>query len=235
MNDSFRFKQFAVFHDRCAMKVGTDGVLLGAWADCSNAETILDIGSGSGLIALMLAQRSPARIDAIDIDEDACQQAKINFENAPFRDRLSVYFSSLQDFFPSKKYDLVVSNPPYFSRSLQSPDKNRTLARHNQTLPFDELITNSCRLLSSDGKLALILPFDAFDSINPLALEQNLFLCRKEKISPVWNHPPKRILLEYSVKQYPLIETEIHLEDSNHARSEDYQNLTKDFYLDGAR
>jgi tRNA1Val (adenine37-N6)-methyltransferase len=227
----FRFKQFTVRHDCCAMKVGTDGVLLGAWVDCSRVETVLDVGTGSGLIALMLAQRSPAIIDAVDIDKDACRQAQINFENSPFRERLNIYRSSFPDFSPKMKYDLIVSNPPYFSRSLLSPDKGRTQARHNDTLPFEDLMGKSASLLSPDGKLSLILPFDAFDRIHALAEENGLFLNRKTLVSPLQDRAPKRILLEYSRHDCSLIENRLSIEKSHHVYSEEYIALTKDFYL----
>jgi tRNA1Val (adenine37-N6)-methyltransferase len=122
------------------MKVGVDGVLLGAWADCRNIQFALDVGTGSGLIALMLAQRSDASIHAIDIDENAYQQAEINFNNSPFYNRLSIEQISFQDFSSSVRYDLIVSNPPYFTHSMKSPDKNRNLARHNDHLPLEVLI-----------------------------------------------------------------------------------------------
>jgi tRNA1Val (adenine37-N6)-methyltransferase len=139
-NPFFHFKQFTIYHNLCAMKVGVDGVLLGAWADCRNAGYILDAGTGSGLIALMLAQRSNAIIHAIDIDENSCNQAEINFTNSPFHDRLSVEHISFQNYFPPVRYDLIVSNPPYFANSLKSPDKNRNLARHDEFLPIEVLI-----------------------------------------------------------------------------------------------
>ncbi|MDR1436988.1 MAG: methyltransferase [Candidatus Symbiothrix sp.] len=213
------------------MKVGTDGVLLGAWANCSDVRTILDTGTGSGLIALMLAQRCPAKIDAIDLDKDACRQAQINFGNSPFSDRLLVHFSSLQNFSPERKYDLIVSNPPYFSNSLPSPDKGRTQARHNNTLPFDDLIKKSLTLLSPQGKLALILPYGDFGRIHVLAKENGLFLYRKTTVIPVQNRPPKRILLEYSRACSSPEENELIIEKSPSVYSEAYINLTKDFYL----
>ena len=230
-NPFFRFKQFTVFHDLCAMKVGTDGVLLGAWADCLNAQTILDIGTGSGLIALMLAQRSKSVITAIDIEESAYIQAGINFKKSPFNDRLNIYHASIQQFSTSTKYDLIVSNPPYFSNSLQSPDASRTHARHNDSLSLDDLIKHSQSLLSPKGKLALILPFDIFEQVNDRALEHSLFLCRKTQVCPTPSQAPKRILLEYSMEKQPIVENELFIEKSRHVYSEEYRNLTSKFYL----
>jgi tRNA1Val (adenine37-N6)-methyltransferase len=228
---SFRFKQFTVQDDLCAMKVGTDGVLLGAWAACSNIETILDIGTGSGLIALMLAQRCPAKIDALDIDGNACKQAQINFENSPFGERLHVYRSSLQDFSPGKKYDLIVSNPPYFTDFLPSPDKGRTQARHNDTLPFVDLLKISRSFLSPKGKLALILPFDGFDFVNKRAWENGLSLFRRTLVSPKRGQAWKRILLEYSTQNRIFAEDELFIEQSPQVYSNAYISLTRDFYL----
>ena len=230
-NPYFRFKQFTVFHDLCAMKVGTDGVLLGAWADCSSAQTILDIGTGSGLIALMLAQRSNATITAIDIDESAYIQAGVNFKESPFNDRLNVYHSSIQQFSAPTKYDLIVSNPPYFSNSLQSPDASRTHARHTDSLPLSDLIKYSQLLLSPKGKLSLILPADVFEQVNSQALENSLFLCRKTLVRPTPSQAPKRVLLEYSQVQQTLIEDELFIEKSRHVYSEEYRKLTSEFYL----
>jgi len=142
-NPYFRFKQFTVFHDKCAMKVGTDGVLLGAWTDLKDTQKILDVGTGTGLIALMLAQRNPAAlIDAIDIDPLALEQAEANSRNSPFSDRIAVKESSFQAFarLTGKQFDLIVSNPPYFSDSLMPPDRQRAQTRHSVTLTLDDLL-----------------------------------------------------------------------------------------------
>jgi tRNA1Val (adenine37-N6)-methyltransferase len=229
---AFRFKQFSVQHDLCAMKVGTDGVLLGAWTDVSEARTILDVGSGSGLIALMLAQRSRASIDAIDVDWNACRQAEINFANAPFSHLMRIIHSNLKDYFPDLKYDLIVSNPPYFVNSLKSPDAGRSIARHTDDLNFEDLIAHSSRLLSEKGKLSLILPADTCDTIQTLAKKHSLFLTRKTLIRPTADRPPKRILLEFSAENCPLKNvTELFIEQSRHVYSAEYIALTGDFYL----
>jgi len=230
-NPYFRFKRFTVYHDLCAMKVGVDGVLLGAWADCRNIKYVLDVGTGSGLIALMLAQRSKAFIHAIDIDENACKQATINFNNSPFNDRLSIERSDYQNFSSSVRYDLIVSNPPYFSDSLKSPDKNRNLARHNEHLPLEVLIEKSASLLSPQGKAAFIIPFDRVATANSLAIENHLFLCRKTLVSSLQNHPPKRVLLEYSFIDQSPTETGFYIGKTKQDYSEAYRALTKDFYL----
>ena len=213
------------------MKVGVDGVLLGAWADCRNIRHALDIGTGSGLIALMLAQRSEARIHAIDINENACKQAEINFNNSPFRDRLSIESVAFQDFSSAGRYDLIVSNPPYFACSLKSPDKNRSLARHNDHLPLKVLINKSASLLSPQGKAAFIIPFDQWENVHSLAVENKLFLCRKTLVSSLQNRPPKRVLLEYSFINGSLTEDSFYIGETKETYSNEYCTLTENFYL----
>jgi len=230
-NPYFRFKQFTVYHDLCAMKVGVDGVLLGAWADCRNIRYALDVGTGSGLIALMLAQRSEAFIHAVDIDENAYKQAKINFINSPFRNRLSVELGDFQDFSSSVRYDLIISNPPYFAHSLKSPDTNRSLARHNEFLPLDVLLKKTASLLSPQGKAAFILPFDRLENAQASAVENQLFLCRKTLVSSLQNHPPKRVLLEYSLIDQGTTEDGFYIGKTKQTYSDEYRALTKDFYL----
>ena len=204
---SFRFKRFFVEDNRCAMKVGTDGVLLGCWAPTSHLRlddlrfTILDIGTGSGLIALMLAQRCPeARIDAIDIDAAAVEQARENVEAYPHplpkgRGELHAYVSRLQDWKPETKYDLVVSNPPYFQNSLKNPDKGRQTARHTDTLSYEELIKHSVRLLAPNGQLALILPAEAETEVRGLAAAEMLTLTHVTRVFSKANKPARRVML----------------------------------------
>lgn len=165
-NIYFKFKQFTVYQDRCAMKVGTDGTLLGAWTDVTKSRTILDIGTGTGLIALMLAQRSlTTQITAIDIDIDSVMQAESNVALSPWCDRVKVFCSSLQDFNGSG-YDTIVSNPPYFVNSLKCPNGHRTLARHTASLSYKDLFDGVTRMLSDDGEFSVIIPFDCRDQMN---------------------------------------------------------------------
>jgi len=236
-NPYFQFKQFTVWHDRCAMKVGTDGVLLGAWAPIHNSQfKILDIGTGSGLVALMLAQRYPAaQIDAIDIDEAAVEQARENFAHSAFSHRLSVFRSSLQNWQMANGtlYDLIVSNPPYFQNSLKNPDKGRELARHTDSLSYEELIHNSVRLLNPHGQLALILPAEAEEEIRTLAATHCLYCSRVTRVFSKQSKPARRVLLAFSRSPLSLSPTEdaLVLEDEKGGRSAAYQELTKDFYL----
>ena len=229
---NFRFKQFTIWHDKCAMKVGTDGVLLGAW--CPKGTRILDVGTGSGLIARMLMQRCPdAEIEGIDIDEAAVEQARENGVRA--------FQARLQDWQNDKsqntnyKYDLVVSNPPYFQNSLKNPDKGRQTARHTDTMPFVELIRHSARLLKEDGQLALILPAEAEAEVRQLAAAENLFLAHVTRVYSKENKKAKRVLLAFQLKigdfRFDILEDSLVLEDENGGRSEAYRQLTKDFYL----
>ncbi len=230
-NPYFRFKQFTVFHDQCAMKVGTDGVLLGAWANCSHARNVLDVGTGSGLIALMVAQRSKSLITGIDIDADACKQASINAQNSPFSGRLRIIRSSFQDFYPENKFDLIVSNPPFFANALKSPDKGRSQARHSDDLPLEYLFRKSVEILSPEGKLALIIPADRSEEADVYASESKLHKTGEIRISPLPGRPPKRILLEYSMQHSACLRSEWSIELSRHVYSDQYITLTKDFYL----
>jgi tRNA1Val (adenine37-N6)-methyltransferase len=213
------------------MKVGTDGVLLGAWADVSNVSTLLDVGTGSGLIALMLAQRASAEIDAIDSDESAYKQAVVNFYISPFQVRSNVILGDFLDYFPEKKYDLIVSNPPFFVDSLKSPDQQRTLARHTGDLPFDKLIWKSSELLSDAGRLSLIFPVQEWNVIQSVAERYGLYLRRKTEVRPVENRPPKRILVEYSKQKGDVSENELVIEQAHKVYSKEFIALMKDYYL----
>jgi tRNA1Val (adenine37-N6)-methyltransferase len=175
----FRFKQFSVAHDLSAQKTGTDGVLLGAWTHIpSHANSILDIGTGSGLIALMLAQRTAASIDAIDLDENSYRQATLNFSNSKWSERLQSYHNRLQEFYPEKQYDLMVCNPPFFEKSLKPPLQGRSIARHGDMLDFDDLIIHSKRLLKEHGLLSVIIPYGRKENFAETA-ESNQFILKK--------------------------------------------------------
>ena len=232
------------------MKIGTDGVLLGAWVSVENHPfSILDIGAGTGLIALQLAQRSHAEmIDALEIDEDAYEQCVDNFENSPWGDRLFCYHASLEEFTEEvdDKYDLIISNPPFYSPPLPSAfpptrenniSDSRKLARFNDALPFDELIESASLLLSDEGVFAAIIPRNEEESFIEMALEVNLFpkrICRvrgNENSRHGAQTEEKRSMLEFSfVNTSPKIENLI-IETSRHNYTEEYINLVRDFYL----
>lgn len=234
-NPFFRFKQFTVRHDKCAMKVGTDGVLLGAWADIAGCKRILDIGTGTGLIALMLAQRSQALIDAIDIDADACLQAEENTEASPFAGRIRVIHTALSDFTTTcpDRYDLIVSNPPYFVDSLKCPDRQRATARHTDTLPLETLLRDGRRLLAPGGHIALILPYDQKEHLYMSLRKESLFLSKEVSVASTLGALPKRILTELAsgpsaTPPHPGLLT---IETAHLQYTDEYIALTKDFYL----
>lgn len=233
-NPYFRFKQFTVYHDLCAMKVGIDGVLLGAWAEADSAKRVLDIGTGSGLIALMIAQRSPqAEITAIDIDKGAVSQARINAKNSPWKDRIHVYHASLQEYAQrEEKFDLIVSNPPYFLNSLKAPDEKRSSARHADTLTHKELVLLSKEMLSAEGRLCIILPVEEGRECMKFAEQNGLFCTKTVNIHPKPNVDVKRLLLEFSLHYEPKTEWALTIETENrHQYSPDFTELAKDFYL----
>ncbi|MCK5029173.1 MAG: methyltransferase [Bacteroidales bacterium] len=233
-NDYFKFKQFTICQDKCAMKVGTDGVLLGSWANCENARSILDIGAGTGLITLMLAQRSNAFIDAVEIDESACIQANENVTKSNWKDLIQIMNLPFQEFCNStnKKYDLIVSNPPYFQNSLFAPDKKRTDARHNSNFELEDLLNGALELMTDDGVLSIILPYLEGNFFILKASEKDLYCTRQTKVLPKPGREPKRLLLEFMKIKKPLIEQEIIIElNKRHEYSDAYKNLTKDFYL----
>ena len=238
----FRFKQFTVWHDRCAMKVGTDGVLLGAWCPLPSQKPrrvrVLDIGVGSGLIALMMAQRLHQREDlfsglGIDIDCDAVEQSHINFQQSPWANSLTSQACRLQDMPAEHAFDLIVSNPPYFQDSLKNPNAQRATARHTDTLSYAELIAHSARLLQEDGILALVLPIEAEQEILTLAADHGLHPTHITYVHSKPGKPAKRLLIALSPisnTQYPIANT-MYIESENAPRSDEYKELTKDFYL----
>ena len=228
---NFTFKQFAVEQEDVAMKVGTDGVLLGAWADCDGANRILDIGTGTGVIALMLAQRnSQAAIHAVEIDETATRRARSNFDMSPWAERLTVENCAVQEFVPSEKFDLIISNPPYFVDSLQCPDAKRTTARHTQDLTFEELDNAVCRLLAESGRFALILPTAEFDRYLTIT---RLHLVRRCDMHPTTGAAVKRVMAEFAkCAVADIIHENITIEKATRGDyTEEYRALTKDFYL----
>jgi tRNA1Val (adenine37-N6)-methyltransferase len=217
------------------MKVGTDGVLLGAWVNTDKAGRILDIGTGTGLIALMMAQKSVALIDAVEIDESAYLQAIENIKASSWKGRINIYKESFQNFAEktTKQYDIIVSNPPFFSKSLKPGNQQRHHARHDTNLPLAELSENAPGMLKKSGCLNLILPFPLKDEIIKNFETNGLFLVRKQLIRPKPNKPAKRILLEFSKIKKPLInEKDITIEkDKRHDYTKEYIELTKEFYL----
>ncbi|MEW6470265.1 MAG: methyltransferase [Bacteroidota bacterium] len=234
-NQTFVFKQFVIHQDKCAMKVGTDAVLLGAWADPKGAKNILDIGTGTGIIALMLAQRSGALIDALDIDENACLQARENVSNCPWKERINVIHSSAQDYSlrSAKKYDLIISNPPYFEASTKALEQKRTVARHNDMLPYCELLASVLNLLDSKGKFYVILPCKEGEHLRDMAAEKKLYLSKITRVRTRTDKTTeKRLLMQFSFEQKHFSEDSIVIEkDARHDYTDEYKQLTRDYYL----
>lgn len=231
-NPYFAFKQFTVRHDRCAMKVGTDGVLLGAWTDLSHSRRILDIGTGTGLIALMLAQRCmDARITAIDLDSAAVEQAQENIQASPWKDRIEALQQDICTYHPNGTFDTIVSNPPYFIDSLKCPDGQRSTARHTDTLDADRLIGKVSELLTSDGQFSIILPAEQTEDLIRVAGEKGLHPSRQTWVITRPGLSPKRILMEFRKIPVTLQPDELVIELERHVYSEEYIALTKEFYL----
>ena len=235
-NSYFQFKQFKITQDRCAMKVGTDGVLLGAWAPLKKSCKVLDIGTGTGLVALMLAQRcSSACIEAIDIDESAVAQARENVADSPWPERVDVCQMDVKNAPQTWKetFDCIVSNPPYFVDSLKCPNLQRNTARHTDTLTLEDLLQYSRKLLAPQGRIALILPYDQKDRLTDCIQTQNLFLSKEVSVIPVPDAQPKRLLAELTSEPpaSPAFSDRLTIEIARHRYTDEYINLTKDFYL----
>lgn len=232
----FSFKQFSVNQDKCAMKIGTDGVLLGAWCPVDNNPfSVLDIGAGTGILSLMLAQRSHAeQIDALEIDEDAYEQCVENFENSPWSDRLFCFHAGLDEFVdePEDEYDIIISNPPFYSENYKTDDSKRDLARFQDALPFEELVEAADLLLSENGIFAVIIPYKEEDRFIDLCAQVELFPVKVTRVKGTPTTPIVRSLLAF--KRYELsvlTADELVIEISRHEYTDEYIDLTKDFYL----
>ena len=233
-NDYFKFKHFIVHQQRCAMKVGTDGTLLGAWANApENACRILDIGTGTGLIALMMAQRFPkANVLGIDIDPEAVAQATENVLNSPFSERIVVRHVDITQFEDSDGFEAIVCNPPYFENALTCPDVQRTTARHMVNLSYKALIQSVCKLLKRDGFFSVVIPSDCRQELESCARLEGLFPSRICKVRTTPKKEPKRQLIEFGkLAVNKLNISEEILESSLNVRSIWYQQLTNDFYI----
>ena len=229
----FKFKQFTIQQDKCAMKVGTDGVLLGAWANCKKASSVLDIGTGTGLIALMIAQRNTTcQITAIDINEEAITQAQENVDNSPWNDRITLIHSDFKTIKDQKKYDLIVSNPPFFENSLICEDNKRTLARHTTEFSYDDFFAFAEKHLNKNGILSMVIPTEIFANCLILAQKYDFLLIRRTNVLPTPNKPTKRLLLEFSQDYQPTVQSDLIIETARHQYTEDFKALTKEFYLD---
>ncbi len=217
------------------MKIGTDGILLGAWVQLKDPYSILDIGAGTGIIGLMMAQRSDAGlIDAIEIDDDAYEQCVDNFENSPWNDRLFCYHASLDEFaeeMDEEKYELIISNPPFYTEDYKGSDEVRNQARFADALPFEDLVENVSKLLDEKGQFAVIIPFPEEKNFLKLANEKNLFPHRITRVRGTKGSPLKRSLLQLSFAESDVQQNELIIEISRHEYTPEYIELVKDFYL----
>ena len=232
----FKFKQFTVQQDRCAMKIGTDGVLLGAWCPIeNNPNSVLDIGAGTGILSLMLAQRSEAyQMDALEIEEEAFEQCVENFEASPWSDRLFCFHAGLDEFVdePEDEYDIIISNPPFYTENYKTTNEQRDLARFQEVMPFEDLIEAADLLLSENGIFAVIIPYKEEERFIDLCAEVELFPVKVTRVKGSHNTPIIRSLLAFKRYELSVLEAdELVIEINRHEYTDDYINLTKDFYL----
>jgi tRNA1Val (adenine37-N6)-methyltransferase len=231
----FSFKQFTLWHDKCAMKVGTDGVLLGAWTNVKGHESVLDIGAGTGLVALMLAQRTRGNVTAVEIDGDAAQQASENCMKSPWNKQMEVHHLSIQEYAKTAtfKFDLIVSNPPYFSNKLKAPDAIRAIARHSDQLSLETIIEVSSSFLTENGRLSVILPLELRADFIKLIKGNNYWIIRESNVKSFPQKSPFRVMFEVSKQSVQVIEkNEIIIRESSKGTYTDaFKELTKDYYL----
>ena len=215
------------------MKVGTDGVLLGSWTEVRDARTALDVGCGTGLIALMLAQRNGnLNIVGIDIDDDAVEQARENVSDSPWRERIRIEKHDFNEVFTSEEpIDLIVSNPPFYTEDTTCPDGSRHKARHATSLPFEVIMKQAARLLTQEGRLTLIIPYSAATDVIGEAVMNSLYLSRRTDVRTTPMKPAKRTMLEFCKKTQPTVYDMLTLRDKEGNMSDEYRALTEDFYL----
>lgn len=227
----FRFKQFEIEQRDSVFKIGTDGLLIATWVDVNSPQTVLDIGTGTGLIALVLAQRfSQASIQGIDLNPDAIQLANLNFEASPWKERLTANDLPYQNLI-QEQFDLIITNPPFFDKRLKSGKKTKDWARHNDSLPFESIILQTKKLLSPEGTFAIILPTDEFTSFEQLAIQNQLFPKRICTVQGNPNSSIKRYMAEFGHQEVSVKKEALIVEQSRHVYTEEYISLTKDFLL----
>ncbi len=229
----FRFKQFEVYQDRCAMKVGTDGVLLGAWTQCDvEPRRILDIGSGTGLIALMMAQKfSEAQNESVEFDPEAFAQCTENFALSPWKNRLAAKRSDFKSFVSPHKFDLIISNPPFYTEDSKSPDTSRQMARSASSLTYEHLLKGVSALLSEAGSFSVVIPFKEEGVFLSIASKLKLFPNRITRVRGQADKPIKRSLMSFGFGKKTYLEDELVIEISRHIYTAEYIQLTQDFYL----
>ena len=231
----FFFKKFGLFHHRSTMKIGTDAIILGRWVEVSENDDVLDIGTGCGLLPLMLAQKGIKSADAVEIDDESCEEAAQNFANSAWNSRLSAINNDVKDYAAkcSKKYDLIVSNPPFYFGDNIPEKAKKGLARHTNTLSYKDLLQSVKKMLKPDGRFALVLPAIESKTFLKEAENQGFFLKKEMKIVPIEGKEPNRINMQLVVNQVDKVETETFvLRNQDHSFTKDYKDFLKDFYLD---
>ncbi len=229
----FHFKHFSLYHHRSTMKVGTDAVLLGCWTKVKQTDIVLDIGTGCGILPLMLAQKGVAAIDAVDLDAESIEEARTNFEASQWRETIRAYHSDIRTFDANRKYDLIVSNPPYFINSFKCDAERRNQARHtDNSLTYNDLIDVSKRLLKADGRFNVVLPELESRSFKEIAADAGLFVSREMRVIPVEGKEPNRVNLEFRFQMTEDVEvSEFVIRNADNALSEEYKTFLKDYYL----
>ena len=229
----FHFKHFSLYHHRSTMKVGTDAILLGRWTDVKPSDVVLDIGTGCGLLPLMLSQKGVAQVDAVDIDKASIEEATINFEASQWREHLKAYCCSIVDFQTDRRYDLVISNPPFFNRFSKCDSERKSRARHNDAgLSYATICREVCRLMQPHGRLAVVLPFDVSQEFLKTAEQSGLFLHKRMTIIPIAGREPNRVNLELGFGKCDAVceETFVIREPDNRFTAQ-YNEFLKDYYL----
>ena len=229
----FHFKHFSLFHHRSTMKVGTDAILLGRWTEVQPTDVVLDIGTGCGLLPLMLSQKGVAHVDAVDIDKASIEEATINFEASQWRDQLHAYCTEIVDFKTEKKYDLIISNPPFFNRFFKCDSDRKSKARHNDAgLTYAKICQEVCRLMKLEGRLAVVLPFDVMQEFLKTAEGLGLYLHKRMTIIPIASKEPNRVNLELRFGKSENVQEETFvIRDVDNRFTPQYNEFLKDYYL----
>lgn len=229
----FHFKSFSLRHHRSTMKVGTDAVLLGIWTDLTSVKSVLDVGAGCGIISLLLASRATLSVDAVELDADSFEEAKQNFQESPYSDRLRVIHSDFNDFVPpdDKRYDLIISNPPFFINDLQSKDPKKSMARHTQSLTYERLLTGSLELLNPEGKISVVLPYRESRLFLSLAKSAGFFVEKQMLIFPMLGKEPNRINILLGRQPVEEQTEKFMIRDENGKFTSQYVDFVKDYYV----
>lgn len=229
----FHFKHFSLYHHRSTMKVGTDAILLGRWTEVKPTDTVLDIGTGCGLLPLMLSQKGVAHVDAVDIDAASIEEATVNFEASQWRDHLKAYCTDIVDFKPDKRYDLIVSNPPFFDRFSKCDSERKSRARHNDAgLTYAIICREAVRLMKPEGRMAVVLPFDVSLNFLQTAERHGLYLHKRMTIIPIAGKEPNRVNLELGLDRVAAVrETTFVIRGEDNRFTDEYKVFLKDYYL----